>query len=50
MRLPSIGRRSSLDWMKPRRVPSAARTSDCDPSSRGFSESSGGAEEAIEMT
>ena len=25
------GWRSSLDWMKPRRVPSAARTSDCEP-------------------
>ena len=37
-------------WMKPRRVPSAARTSDCEPSSRGFSESSGGADDAIEIT
>src|SRR4051812_36054394 len=47
---PDTGWRSSLDWMKPRRVPSAARTSDCEPSSRGFSESSGGADDAIEIT
>src|SRR3954468_5812414 len=44
------GVRSSLAWMKPRRVPSAEYTREVAPSSIGFEVSSGGAEFATLMT
>src|SRR5215217_5574616 len=48
MLLPLIGWRSSVAAMKPRRVPSAARTSLLEPGSRGLKAEIGGAEAAVE--
>ena len=50
IRWSGIGVLISSDWMKPRRLPSAAYTAELVPWSIGFSDSSGGAEAATEST